>query len=86
MKSGRHFYGFKTVAGAFTDFTTTPASLLLLLQLLAGPAFIVTFTISGVLMGFLADRCKLFHFHKNLVEPYGRGVGGWWVYHSVCLS
>jgi MFS family permease len=25
-------------------------------QVLAGPAFIVTFTISGVLMGFLADR------------------------------
>merc|ERR1712066_710939 len=25
-------------------------------QVLAGPAFIITFTISGVLMGFLADR------------------------------
>ena len=26
-------------------------------QVLAGPGFIVMFTISGVIMGYLADRC-----------------------------
>ena len=29
---------------------------MILFEVLAGPAFIITFTISGVLMGFLADR------------------------------
>ena len=28
-------------------------------QVLAGPGFIVMFTISGVIMGYLADRCVM---------------------------
>jgi len=42
-------------------------------QLLAGPAFIITFTISGVIMGFLADR-----------TPRPRLLGGCMVLLSSC--
>ena len=34
-------------------------------QVLAGPAFIITFTISGVLMGFLADRLSHISIHHH---------------------
>ena len=34
-------------------------------QVLAGPAFIITFTISGVLMGFLADRSTYICIHHH---------------------
>ena len=60
-----------------------------LLQVLAGPAFIITFTISGVLMGFLADRLDfIFNCHSSNYKHIIAGSQGldYWARKYIILT
>ena len=60
-----------------------------LLQVLAGPAFIITFTISGVLMGFLADRLDfIFNCHSSNYKHIFAGSQGldYWARKYIILT
>ena len=66
---------FRWIIGSFPC-KSLAISLYRAFQVLAGPAFIITFTISGVLMGFLADRLSHISIHNCYFIHFFPGCQG----------